>query len=243
MGYRLVQAVLVVTSAGSATCTAASGSTTPASSSSRSRRSLLSFDPFHGAHGALWLIGWRVLQALGGSMLRANSAAILTDAFPAEQRGFALGINQVAGLAGMFVGLVAGGLLAAIDWRRSSGSMSRSGSSARSGPTASCGAGERHAGRIDWGGNITFALGLGAVLVAHHLRHPALPRPHDGLDEPARARRCSVGGVAAARRVRRHRDGSPSRCSTRRCSAPRLHRRQRRGLRGRDSPAAACSSC
>ncbi len=117
MGYRLVQAVLVVTlgrfgdmfgrvkiyNAGFAVFTLAS--------------ILLSFDPFQGGHGALWLIGWRVLQAVGGSMLMANSAAILTDAFPAERRGFALGTNQVAGLAGMFVGLVAGGLLAAIDWR------------------------------------------------------------------------------------------------------------------------------
>ena len=100
MGYRLVQAVLVVTlgrlgdmfgrvkiyNAGFAVFTAAS--------------ILLSFDPFEGGHGALWLIGWRVLQAVGGSMLMANSAAILTDAFPAERRGFALGTNQVAGLAG-----------------------------------------------------------------------------------------------------------------------------------------------
>ena len=117
MGYRLVQAVLVVTlgrlgdmfgrvriyNAGFVVFTVAS--------------ILLSFDPFDGGHGALWLIGWRVLQAIGGSMLMANSAAILTDAFPAEQRGFALGINQVAGLAGQFIGLVAGGLLAAWDWR------------------------------------------------------------------------------------------------------------------------------
>ncbi|HEX7738009.1 MAG TPA: MFS transporter, partial [Marmoricola sp.] len=67
---------------------------------------LLSFDPFQGPHGALWLIGWRFLQAIGGSMLMANSAAILTDAFPAERRGFALGTNQIAALAGMFIGLV-----------------------------------------------------------------------------------------------------------------------------------------
>src|SRR6202046_3743194 len=94
MGYRLVQAVFVVTlgrlgdmfgrvriyNAGFAVFTAAS--------------ILLSFDPFQGTHGAMWLIGWRVLQALGGSMLMANSAAILTDAFPSTQRGFALGINQ-----------------------------------------------------------------------------------------------------------------------------------------------------
>src|SRR6195952_1424809 len=78
---------------------------------------MLSFDPFSGGHAALWLIGWRVLQATGGSMLTANSAAILTDAFPAERRGFALGFNQVAALGGQFIGLVAGGLLAAWDWR------------------------------------------------------------------------------------------------------------------------------
>ena len=109
MGYRLVQAVLVVTvgrlgdmygrvkiyNSGFAVFTAAS--------------ILLSFDPFTGAHGAQWLIGWRVVQALGGSMLTANSAAILTDAFPADQRGLALGINQVAAIAGQFIGLVAGG--------------------------------------------------------------------------------------------------------------------------------------
>src|ERR1035438_5403908 len=128
---------------------------------------MLSFDPFDGGHGALWLIGWRVLQAVGGSMLMANSAAILTDAFPAEQRGFALGINQVAGLAGMFVGLVAGGLLAALDWRAVFWINV---------PVGVYGTwwayrklrdnGERHRGRIDWWANVTFAVGLGAVLIA-----------------------------------------------------------------------------
>ena len=117
MGYRLVQAVLVVTlgrlgdmfgrvriyNYGFAVFTVAS--------------ILLSFDPFDGGRAALWLVGWRVVQAVGGSMLTANSAAILTDAFPSDQRGFALGINQVAALAGQFIGLTAGGLLAAIDWR------------------------------------------------------------------------------------------------------------------------------
>jgi EmrB/QacA subfamily drug resistance transporter len=167
MGYRLVQAVLVVTvgrlgdmfgrvkiyNAGFVVFTVAS--------------ILLSFDPFEGGHGALWLIGWRVLQAIGGSMLMANSAAILTDAFPAEQRGFALGINQMAGLAGMFVGLVAGGLLAAIDWRWVFWVNV---------PVGIYGTiwaylrlrdnGERHPARIDWWGNITFGVGLSAVLVA-----------------------------------------------------------------------------
>src|SRR6202035_3496564 len=61
-----------------------------------------------GTHGALWLIGWRFVQAFGGSMLMANSAAILTDAFPEGKRGTALGINQVAGISGQFIGLLLG---------------------------------------------------------------------------------------------------------------------------------------
>src|SRR5205823_12688570 len=77
----------------------------------------LSLDPFHGSSGALWLIGWRIVQAVGGSMVFANSTAILTDAFPARQRGMALGINQVAAIAGSFIGLVLGGVLAEWDWR------------------------------------------------------------------------------------------------------------------------------
>jgi MFS family permease len=167
MGYRLVQAVLVVTvgrfgdmvgrvriyNAGFAVFTAASV--------------MLSFDPFSGAHGALWLILWRLPQAIGGSMLTANSAAILTDAFPAEQRGFALGTNQVAGLAGMFIGLVAGGLLATLDWRAvfwvnvPVGIYGTVWAYLKLRET-----GERHRTPIDWWGNVTFAVGLSAILIA-----------------------------------------------------------------------------
>jgi MFS family permease len=127
---------------------------------------LLSFDPFIGTHGAMWLIGWRLLQAFGGSMLTANSAAILTDAFPTDQRGLALGINQIAGLAGQFIGLVAGGLLAAIDWRAvfwinvPIGIFGTVWAYRKLRDT-----GERHRGRVDWWGNVTFAVGLGAILV------------------------------------------------------------------------------
>src|SRR5215475_268287 len=166
MGYRLVQAVLVVNlgklgdmfgrvkmyNAGFVVFTIAS--------------ILLSFDPFHAASAALWLIGWRLLQAIGGAMLMANSAAILTDAFPAERRGFALGTNQIAALAGMFIGLVAGGLLAAWDWRAVFWINL---------PVGVFGTlwaylklrdnGVRNPARIDWWGNITFLLGLGSVLV------------------------------------------------------------------------------
>jgi MFS family permease len=167
MGYRLVQSVLVVTlgrigdmygrvrvyNAGFTVFTVAS--------------ILLSFDPFDGSAAAQWLIGWRLLQAVGGSMLTANSAAILTDAFPPDRRGFALGFNQVAALAGQFIGLVAGGLLAAWDWRAVFWVNV---------PVGVFGTiwayrrlrddGKRHRGRIDWWGNITFAVGLSAVLIA-----------------------------------------------------------------------------
>ncbi len=77
----------------------------------------LSLDPLRGPGGALWLILWRIVQAFGGAMLMANSAAILTDAFPARQRGMALGINQISAISGQFIGLMLGGVLAAWDWR------------------------------------------------------------------------------------------------------------------------------
>src|SRR5262249_39656198 len=55
----------------------------------------LPFDPLTGPSGAMWLIGFRIIQAIGGAMLMANAPAILTDAFPSNQRGTAMGINQV----------------------------------------------------------------------------------------------------------------------------------------------------
>ena len=77
----------------------------------------LSIDWLHGPAGADWLIVWRILQGIGAAFLLANSAAILTDAFPSDQRGLALGITNVVGISGMFIGLVVGGLLAPIEWR------------------------------------------------------------------------------------------------------------------------------
>ena len=127
----------------------------------------LSFDPFHAGGGALWLIGWRVVQAVGGAMLTANSAAILTDAFPVHQRGMALGVNQITALAGMFLGLVAGGLLAEIDWRAVfwvSVPVGVFGTiwSIRSLREV----GTPRPAKIDWGGNVTFATGTALVLAA-----------------------------------------------------------------------------
>jgi len=127
----------------------------------------LSLDPFHAGAGALWLILWRIVQAFGGSMLTANSAAILTDAFPARQRGMALGINQITALAGQFLGLLAGGLLAAVDWRAVfwvSVPISITGTiwsylSLRETSTG-------RPGRVDRLGNLTFAAGAGILLAA-----------------------------------------------------------------------------
>ncbi|MET8871558.1 MFS transporter [Nocardia sp. NPDC004604] len=125
----------------------------------------LSFDPFHGGSGAMWIIVWRVLQGIGGAMLTANSTAILTDAFPAKQRGTALGINMVAAVAGSFLGLIIGGVLSEWDWRAVFWV---------SVPIAIVGAiwsyrslhevGTRTKGKVDWAGTITFGLGLTALL-------------------------------------------------------------------------------
>ena len=125
----------------------------------------LVFDPFTSGAGALWLIGWRVVQAVGGSMIFANSTAILTDAFPAQKRGMAIGVNQIAAIAGTFLGLILGGMLAALDWRAIF---------LVSVPFAILGAiwsylslhevGATGRGRIDWPGNILFAVGLIALL-------------------------------------------------------------------------------
>ncbi|MER7276467.1 MFS transporter [Dactylosporangium sp. NPDC000244] len=125
----------------------------------------LSLDPFDGGGGALWLIGWRVLQAVGGAMLMANSAAILTDAFPAAQRGMALGVNIVAGIAGSFIGLVLGGLLAEWNWRAIFWVNVPIGVIGTIWAYRSLhDTGLRRPGRIDWWGNLTFAVGLTAVL-------------------------------------------------------------------------------
>ena len=126
---------------------------------------VLALDPLSGGGGALWLIGFRVVQSVGGSMLFANSTAILTDAFPARQRGTALGINGVAAIAGSFLGLIAGGVLSEWHWRAvfwatvpiavlgtiwSYTSLHETGGSGRA--------------RIDWWGNVLFALGVGILL-------------------------------------------------------------------------------
>src|ERR1700691_6270171 len=78
---------------------------------------LLTITWFSGTAAALYLVIMRVFQGVGAAFLIANSSAILTDAFPEDQRGMALGINQVAGISGSFIGLILGGILAPIEWR------------------------------------------------------------------------------------------------------------------------------
>ncbi len=127
---------------------------------------LLAATPLSGDAGAQWIVLTRLVQGIGGACLFANSAAIITDAFPSSQRGLALGINGVAVIAGQFIGLLAGGLLAVVNWRlvffvsvpigiagtiwaylrlEELGTVTRA--------------------RIDWWGNLTFAAGLTAILI------------------------------------------------------------------------------
>jgi MFS family permease len=127
---------------------------------------VLAVDPLTGRGGAIWLIVGRILQGIGAAFLIGNSAAILTDAFPPTQRGMALGINNIAGISGSFIGLILGGLLAPINWRLVF---------LISVPFGLFGTvwaylkleerGERHRAPIDWWGNGTFAAGLILVMI------------------------------------------------------------------------------
>ena len=117
MGYMVVSAVLVVTmgrigdlfgrvrmyNAGFAVFTFGS--------------ILLAVSPVTGPRGALVLIVLRIIQGIGGALLMANSMAIITDAFPVQERGMALGINIMAGILASFLGLLIGGVLADVNWR------------------------------------------------------------------------------------------------------------------------------
>ncbi|HEY5394334.1 MAG TPA: MFS transporter [Trebonia sp.] len=120
----------------------------------------------HGVAGALWLIIWRVVQGIGGAFLFANSAAILTDAFPVNQRGTALGLNSIAAIGGSFLGLILGGLLGPVNWHLIF---------LVSAPIGAFGTvwayfmlhdiGIRKHAKMDWWGNVLFAGGLISILV------------------------------------------------------------------------------
>ncbi len=127
---------------------------------------LLAVDPYHGGSGALWLVLWRLVQGVGGAMLFANSAAILVDAFPSDQRGLAIGVNQVAAIGGSFIGLIAGGLLSVVDWRLVFWVSVPFGIIGTVWSLMSLrDNGVRTPARIDWWGNLTFAVGLTSILV------------------------------------------------------------------------------
>ncbi len=128
---------------------------------------VLAVDWMTGRAGATYLIVFRIFQGIGGACLLANAAAIITDAFPPNQRGMALGINNIVGVSGMFIGLLLGGLLAPINWRLVflisvpvgvfgtvwAYLMLQERSRPRRRP-------------IDWWGNATFAAGLICLMVA-----------------------------------------------------------------------------
>jgi MFS family permease len=125
----------------------------------------LSLVPWSGSAGALWLIGFRAVQAVGAAMIMANATAILTDAFPVQQRGMALGVNQVAAIAGSFLGLVIGGVLSEWHWRAVFWVSVPFGVIGAIWSYASLHeVGVRHKGKLDIPGNLTFALGLTALL-------------------------------------------------------------------------------
>ncbi len=127
---------------------------------------ILTVDWLTGRDGATYLIVFRLVQGVGAAFLLANGPAILTDAFPSNQRGLALGITNVVGISGMFIGLVLGGLLAPIDWRLIF---------LVSVPFGVIGTiwsyvslqerGIRHRAPIDWAGNVTFAGGLVLIMI------------------------------------------------------------------------------
>jgi MFS family permease len=149
-----------------------------------------------GAAGAWWLIGWRIVQGIGGAFLMANSSAILTDAFPSNQRGLAMGINGVAAIAGSFLGLVIGGVLAPVNWHWiflvsvPFGVLGTIWAYLKLHDT-----GIRQKAKMDWWGNVTFAVGLIAVLVG--ITYGIQPYGSDtmGWANPF-VLTCLIGGVA-----------------------------------------------
>jgi MFS family permease len=127
---------------------------------------LLSATWLHGSSGALWLILMRVGQGVGGALIFANSSALLTDAFPKDQRGLALGVNSIAAIAGSFIGLVLGGILGPVEWRLVFLVSVPVGVFATIwGYHSLRELGVRKVARIDWWGNVTFAVGLIGVMV------------------------------------------------------------------------------
>src|SRR5574340_1170789 len=129
--------------------------------------SLLFITPGSGNTAALEMVIYRLIQGVGAGFLFSNSAAIITDAFPAHQRGMAMGINQMAAIIGSFIGLILGGVLAAFDWRLvflvsvPVGVFGTVWAYLKLHETATIRSGQK----LDWAGNITFAGGLTTLLL------------------------------------------------------------------------------
>ena len=217
--------------AASATCWAGCASTTPGFAVFSLASIILALDPMRGGGGALWLVLWRLVQGVGGAMLFANASAIIADAFPVEQRGLAIGINQVAAIAGSFIGLIAGGLLSVVDWRLvfwvsvpvgvigTVWALQEPERQRTPGAGAHRLVGQHHLRRRTHGG----ARG-------DRVRDPAVRRSHDGLDGAEGDRRVR-GGARVPRRVRRGSNCTPTRrCST--CGCSRSARLPTGGLAG-----------
>jgi MFS family permease len=166
--------------------------------------------PNSGSAGALEIILLRVVQGVGGAMVMANSTALITDAFPPERRGFALGVNQVSALAGSFLGLIIGGVLSEWDWRAVFWVSVPIGVWGTWMGYRTLHDKPRDRSRritIDWWGNVTFGVGLIALLTGivyglqpygGHTMGWTSPKVLTGL----------IGGVALLRRA------SPTRWST-----------------------------
>lgn len=123
--------------------------------------------PNAGTLGATELVIFRVIQGLGASFIFANSAAILTDAFPPKERGKALGINQISAIVGSLLGLILGGILATFDWRLvflvsvPVGIVGTFWSYSKLRETAKINRNQK----LDVWGNVTFGLGLTLILI------------------------------------------------------------------------------
>ena len=173
-------------------------------------------------------------------MLFANSSAIITDAFPAHQRGLGLGINNVAAIAGSFIGLVLGGLLAPVEWHLVfliSVPFGVFGTAWAYVKLEDCGV--RTPAKIDWLGNSTFAVGLILILVG--ITYGLLPYGGHTMGWTSPVVMAEIfGGIAILVVFRDHRDeGAPADVPPVAVPDPCLHRRQRGQLPGLAEPGRA----
>ena len=172
-----------------------------------------------GDAAALWLIGWRIVQGVGGAFIMANSTAILTDAFPADQRGTALGHQRRRRDRGLVPRpgdrrparprQLAPGLprLGALRDLRHDLGLPQAARHRRAQAREDGLVGQHHVRRRPH-----------RPARRHHLRHPALRRQHHGLGQPARAHLRRSAGSSCWCCSPSSRARSPTRCSRSRCS-------------------------